>query len=281
MERAMAHSAVAATVPPPPDATSTPSAVTAPTPRRAWRAPLHVLAALFVGFLLLVTVGTLGGQSYRGVQDILRTAAFEEGRYIRDALGEKVGGILESAASQLALLAHSDLPESATLADRLKELPLILEALKRNTLIDASFVGYPNGEFILFRPLRDAEQRAAFSAPANSALLVQSRARDSADVIHGLYQFFDVDGRLLNSVVQNDYRFDPRSRPWYKDVEQDGGVVLTAPYPFFTTQKVGATMARRSASGKAVVGLDITLQSIAGTLENLRITPSTELAVID
>jgi HAMP domain-containing protein len=287
-ERAMSRSAIAGTVPPHPEAMagpapagSPPSAGPASAGREPWRIPLDLLAAFCLAILLAAIVGALGGQTYRGVQEIQRTAAFDQTRYIREALSEKVQGILEPAEGQLALLAHSDLPGANTLMGRLAELPLILDALNRNRLVDASFVGYPNGEFILFRPLRNAAERSSFDAPDTSMLLVQSITRDAAGVMHGLHQFFDANGRLLGSVAKPGYRFDPRIRPWYRAVGEGSAAILTEPYPFFTTQEVGATMARRSADGKAIVGLDFTLQSIAGALEDLRITPSTEIAVID
>ena len=281
----MGHSAISGTVPlhspaaqGPAHPTGTASApASAREPRRV---PLHLVAASCVAVLLVVIVSAFGSQTYLGVQDILRTVAYDETRYIREALSEKVQRILEPAESQLALLAYSDLSTADTLPRRLAELPLILEALKRTALIDASFVGYPNGEFILFRPLRTGEKQTAFNAPDKAVLLMQSVTRDAAGVMHGLHQFFDADGRLLDSVAEPGYRFDPRTRPWYKAV-RDGGTVLTGPYPFFTTQEIGATMARRSADGKAVVGLDVTLRSIADALKDLRITPSAEIAVID
>ena len=111
--------------------------------------------------------------------------------------------------------------------------------------------------------------------------MVQSVTRDRAGVMHGLHQFFDADGRLLDFVAEPGYRFDPRTRPWYKVVGDGDAAIMTAPYPFFTTQEIGATMARRTADGKAVVGLDVTMGTIADVMKDLRITPSTELAVID
>jgi len=253
-----------------------------PARREPWRVPLHLLAAACLAVLLIVMVGALGVQTYRGVQEILRQAAYDETRYIRDALGEKVQGILEPAESQLAMLAYSDLSQADSLGRRLAELPPILDAMKRNTLVDAAYVGYPNGEFILFRPLRNAQARTAFGAPATAAMLVQSITQDSVGVMLGAYQFYDADAHLIDSVFKPDYRFDPRTRPWYKAVSADGdGAILTDPYPFFTTQAVGATLARRSVDGAAIVGLDVTLQSIAGALDDLRITPSSEIAVID
>jgi hypothetical protein len=242
---------------------------------------LHLLAALCLAILLVVVVGALGAQTYRGVRAILGTVAFDETRYIRDALAEKVESVFQPAESQLALLAFSDLSQSSNLGLRLAELPAILDDLNRNKLIDASFVGYPNGEFILFRPLRDAAGRALFNAPAGAALLVQSLALDSADVMLGTYLFYDADGHLLDTVAKPDYRFDPRTRPWYKAVGEGDESIVTTPYPFFTTAAVGATMARRSADGAAIVGLDVTLQSIASALASMHITPSSEIAVVN
>ena len=256
-------------------------AISIPAAREPWRVPMHVLAAFCLAVLLVVIVGALGWQTYRGVQELLRTVASDETRYIRDALSGKVEGIIEPAESQLALLAYSDLPQADTLARRLAELPLIQAALNRNELVDASFVGYPNGEFVLFRPLRNAKERALFDAPDKAALLVQSVTRDSEGIMLGTYQFFSADGTLIDSVFKPEYRFDPRTRPWYKSVGEGDAAILTEPYPFFTTSAVGATMARRSADGKAVVGLDLTLQSVADALADLRITPSSEVVVID
>src|SRR5262245_825731 len=249
--------------------------------REPIRLPLHLVAALCLTVLLVVTVGALGTQTYRGVQEVLRSVVVDETRFISEALSEKVEGILQPAENQLALLAHSDLSAADTLARRLAEVPLILDALTRNELIDASFVGYPNGEFILFRPLRDEADRKTFQAPDKAVLLVQSITGDTAGVMLGLHQFYDADGHLLDSVPKPGYRFDPRTRPWYKAVGESGEPILTEPYPFFTTQEVGATMARRSTDGKATVGLDLTLRSIAEAVSKMRITPSTEIAVMD
>jgi hypothetical protein len=284
----MAHSAISETVPLHAPSTAGPAhpagggaASNAAAPREPRRVPLHLMAAMCLAALLLVIVTAFGAQTYRGVQDILRTVAYDETRFIREALSEKVQRILEPAESQLALLAYSDLSSAETLSQRLGELPLVLEALKRTTLIDASFVGYPNGEFILFRPLRNDGDRAAFEAPAGAALLVQSVTRDPAGVMLGLHQFFDDDGRLMDSLAKPGYRFDPRTRPWYKEVEQGAAAITTAPYSFFTTQEIGATMARLSADRKAIVGLDVVMGTIADALKDLRITPSAEIAVID
>ena len=50
---------------------------------------------------------------------------------------------------------------------------------------------------------------------------------------------------------------------------------------FFTTQAVGTTLTRRSASRQAVIGMDATLESLVSQIGRLRVTPSTEIALID
>src|SRR5262245_5456617 len=178
----MAHSAISGTVPLHSPATAGPAhpigggTATNAAAREPRRLPLHLVAALCLAVLLFVIVTALGAQTYRGVQETLRSAAYDETRFIREALSEKVQRILEPAESQLALLAYSDLSTADTLPQRLSELPLILEALKRTTLVDASFVGYPNGEFMLFRPLRSNAQRTTFEAP-DKAVLDRKRTR--------------------------------------------------------------------------------------------------------
>src|SRR6185503_17092256 len=129
----MAHSAISGTVPlhspatagpaRPPGAGTSASAAPAREPRRV---PLHLVAAFGLTVLLFVIVSALSAQTYLGMQDVLRTVAYDETRFIREALAEKVQRILEPAESQLALLAYSDLPAATTLPQRLGELPLVL-----------------------------------------------------------------------------------------------------------------------------------------------------------
>ena len=75
--------------------------------------------------------------------------------------------------------------------------------------------------------------------------------------------------------------FDPRERPWYRAAAIADGQIKIPPYVFFTTREVGITLARRGAGAKAVVGADITLRAISDALGRQRITPGTEIAVVE
>lgn len=249
-------------------------------PKSTFEVPLHLLGALGVTVLLLLVVAAFAWQTYRGTQDILLATSTETTRYIRDALSEKIQRILGPARNQITLLAHSGFSGADTLSRRLDELPLIMDALNENPITDALYIGYPNGEFILFRPLRTETYRTLVRAPTGATLLVQSITQDVSGTMLGEYRYYNDRRKLLDARFMPAYKYDPRTRPWFQTAAKQNEPILTEPYVFFTTKAVGATMAAKSADGAVIVGLDLTLQSIADELKDIRITPSSELVLL-
>ncbi|TDQ84509.1 GAF domain-containing protein [Dongia mobilis] len=242
--------------------------------------PLHLLGAVGVAVLLGLMVSLFAWAGYRGSQEMLLDASQETNRYIREAVGEKVQRVLAPARNQLTLLSHSELATADNLAGRLGVLPIVFDALESDPITDALYAGYPNGEFILFRALRDRATIERVAAPPGAAFVVQSVTLDSVGARLGEFRFYGADRRLIDARFVPDYQFDPRARPWYSLAQQQEGYVFTEPYVFFTTKKVGATMATRSANGAIVVGIDLTLDSIATEIGALRTTPSSELVLL-
>ncbi|WP_374372304.1 HD domain-containing phosphohydrolase [Dongia sp.] len=247
---------------------------------RPFTLPLHVLAAIGATALLALLVGIFTWSGYRGSQTMLLAASDESSRYIREAIAEKVQRVLAPARNQLTLLSHSALASADNVSRRLDELPLVFDALESDQITDALYVGYPSGEFILFRPLRDRAVREKLKAPDNAFLLVQSVSLDAVGAMAGEFRFYDPNRQLIDVQFMPDYRYDPRVRPWYRMAEKTKGYIFTEPYVFFTTKSVGATMALQSANGAVVAGIDITLASIATEISGLRTTPSTELVLL-
>jgi response regulator RpfG family c-di-GMP phosphodiesterase/HAMP domain-containing protein len=249
--------------------------------RKRLRLPFQVVAAVWIGLLLCVVAVTLSLESYRGALRLIRATAAESTRYVGESLSEKVGRVLRPAQNALNLLARSPLSDTGDVGMRLRELPDFLGLLTADTGFDAAFVGYANGEFLLIRPLRTADDHVRYAAPKAAALVVQAIDRDAAGIGAGQYRFYAEDGTLLRARAEPGYNFDPRLRPWYQAAREAGRTILTDPYVYFTTRTLGITMARPTTRGGAVIGVDMTLQAVAAELAPLRITPSTEIAVID
>lgn len=249
-------------------------------PRQRFTLPLYVLGALSVTMMIVMLVAIFAWYGYLGSQQLLLSASDESIRHIREAISEKVQRVLAPARNQLTLLSHSALSSADNLARRLDEVPLVFDALEGDEITDALYVGYPNGEFILFRPLRNEAMRQNFDAPSRAAMVVQSISQDSVGAMLGEFRFYDTDRKLLDTRFMPQYRFDPRNRPWYQLAEKTKGYVFTEPYVFFTTKLVGATMATQSANGAVVVGIDVTLSSLASEMNSLKATPGSELILL-
>ena len=249
--------------------------------RKGWRLPFQLAAAIWIGVLLCILTATLSFDSFRGALKLLRATAAESTRYVGESLSEKVGRILAPAENALNLMANSNLSEAGDAGIRLRELPDFLRLLTSNTGFDATFIGYANGEFLLIRPLRTEDDHVRYAAPKAAALLVQSIERDEVGAGRGQYRFYSADGTLLRARAEPGYNFDPRTRPWFTAAHEAKRTILTDPYVYFTTRTLGVTMARPVRDGGPVIGIDLALQSIAAELAPLRITPSTEIAVID
>jgi HD-GYP domain-containing protein (c-di-GMP phosphodiesterase class II) len=172
------------------------------------------------------------------------------------------------------------LTAAGSLRERMLSLPTLAEVLKRRPQIAAVYVGYDNGDFFLVRALRDEASRKEFGAAGDAAFLVQSVERQGGSIRPRL-ELFDGSLRHVSDVSRPDYRFDPRERPWYVGAKKTRDAIVTAPYVFFTTRQVGLTIARLAGNGRAVVGADVSLQRISERLNQVRPTPSSQLAVFD
>ena len=249
--------------------------------RKAKGVSLQWLLASSIVFCLLALLSVVAVQGYRGTEGALLLAANDSARQLGTVLNERAGRLLNPVESTLRLLAHDPIASADTLQSRLDRLPVLVEALKANEMLSAAYVGYDSGEFILVRHLLTAEQRQRFSAPAEASFLVQTITLDSQGRFNGAWHFYDERVRRVERRPVADYRFDPRLRPWYRSAVETDSLVLTRPYVFFTTEEVGLTMALRSLAGQAVIGMDASVADLGGEVQDLRLTPGTEMVVID
>jgi len=246
-------------------------------PARAISLQWLVALAIMLGMLLL-GVG-LAWQGYRGISQALVAAAGDAAQQVGKTIDERARRLVDPAQSSIRLLAFN--PAASNLPQRLERLPQLVESLNANKMLSAAYVGYPNGEFLLVRRLRDPQLLARFDAPAGSRFLVQTVSLDEGGAMRGEWRFYDRALTLLKAQAMPDYHYDPRTRPWFVDASAQAGTVLTHPYVFFTTREIGMTMAQRSVDGAAVLGMDVSVDDLASETRDLRMTPGTEIAVVD
>ncbi|UUY06926.1 phosphohydrolase [Pseudomonas sp. J452] len=240
---------------------------------------LQLLIALAITFSSLLLGGALAWQGYQGVEQALVVAAGDTAQQFGKTFNEKARRLIDPVRSSIRLLAYDAISQADTLPQRLESLPLLVECLTANNVLSNIYVGYPNGE--LLSVLRDPELRQRFGGPEGADFLVMSMSRGESGALLGEWRFYDSDLTLLQSEVKPDFRFDPRTRPWFTQSIEQASTVLTRPYVFFGTREIGLTLAQRSIDGAAVIGMDASVNALASEMQDMRMTAGTEIALVD
>lgn len=244
------------------------------------RYPLHIhISTLFLVLMLLVS-GVLGGIGYHLSSALLETSAnsLTEG-FGREALLE-LRRIIEPAEAVTRLLSVQRVTTARSLGERLASLPFLRQALDSSPALSSLYVGYDNGDFFLFGRMGQGSESEAARAPAGSAYVVQSIER-GGPVPRGQFLYFDAGLRPLRTDDRPDYAatYDPRNRVWFTEGLASPTQIKTAPYLFFSSRRVGTTLANRSADGRAVVGADLLLHTLGEMLGGQKITPGSQVVM--
>lgn len=245
------------------------------------RFPLHIHISTLFLVLLMIVGGVIGGLGYTVSRDILKSSA--------SALSERIGretlrefrGIVAPAEMATRLLSSEGVGQATSLEQRLEHLNFMHQALSHSSELTSLYVGYANGDFFLVRRVASAAERSDFVAPEQTAYIVQS-IDHPAGKARGRFIFLDSTLTPLRSDDRPDYAasFDPRARGWYQAALATSGQVTTPPYLFFTTRKVGTTIAYRASNADAVIGADIGLATLDQTLVQQKVTPATQVALV-
>ncbi|UXY54558.1 HD domain-containing phosphohydrolase [Pseudomonas tohonis] len=241
------------------------------------RFPLHVHISLLFTLLLLMTGIVLGIFNYRQTSQIILSSS--------DTLFERISQDVETDLENtyrpihrlLNLLALN--PGTQRYAGYQRQELLLrgfAQALRDNPKLASLYVGYDDGDFFMVRPLRTAELKQRFDAPEGAAYQLWSIERDNLNRARSESLYFDADLELISRRQELNERYDPRNRPWYSRALEQGGLITTRPYVFFSTGAVGTTLAQ-PAGDDAVIAADLTLNDLSATLAQHRVTPSTQV----
>lgn len=244
--------------------------------------PSGVLISSLVVAAMLLLSGLLAYQASTTAREAILAASEDSAQHVSLIISERVRRIVDPADATIRQLAFDPITAATNLPARMRRIPVLARVLEQNALLSAVFIGYPDGQFLLVRPLRDPAVRQRLGAPEAAAFLVQSMSRErTGGELVGRWGFYSAQLRPIVSQVRPDYRYDPRTRPWYQEALEQNAQILTAPYLFFTTREVGVTLSQPSEDGRAILGLDVALPDLGREIESLRLIPNTEIVVVD
>lgn len=244
-----------------------------------WRLPLFVhLSVVFVA-LLAAAFALLGLHSNYQNRRMALIAAEKISRPTVEAITLEVQRLFGAARRTADLLAASRFVEVSDHARHMAALPLLVRALDAAPALSNVYVGRDDGSFFSVVVV----QRVAnlpVPVPAGAAYATRQVAPVGPEREPDLWSFFDAQLSPLSPSIHSPSDYDPRLRPWYLPAGAGPRPGFTSTYEF-TNQVVGTTAMRRSETAGAVVGVDISLIRLNAVLMAQRLTPGSELALVD
>lgn len=179
-----------------------------------------------------------------------------------------------------ALFSKSAMARAENLADRQKGLPVLRESLVNTPAIASLYLGYPNGDFVQFRRLRDDLDRQILEAPEQARWAVQSIDFRMDEPVSKRIIFYSYD---LEFLAEREWKtsYDPRQRNWYSQAMESDTTLRGNPYVFFTDKKLGMTFSRSLPDNGVVAGVDIRLETLSEMVRQFKITPNTKMVLFD
>jgi HD-GYP domain-containing protein (c-di-GMP phosphodiesterase class II) len=249
------------------------------TEKNITRYPLHLtISALFIT-LIIILGGVLSWQNYSKTSDIIRASANDLYDQVTTELLLDIKATYQPVGDTLGLLALTPITQAGTLAERLDAIDMLREVLRSGPSVAAIQVGYPNGDFVILRPLYDSRIRERFAAP-DAASYVADHVDTLASGERRLVRiYFDNDLREVSRNAAETTQYDPRVRDWYTGAVESNELILTQPYLFYFARRVGLTLAREVGDSGVVVASDVTLENLSETISRYKVTPGTEVVL--
>lgn len=245
--------------------------------------PLHIhISTLFLVLILLVG-SIIAGVGFKLSREMLQTTANDLISRVGVETGNEIEAIFAPAELAMNLVSHDTLSKANSFAERYQRVPFLKEALLGSPALSSIYAGYPDGDFFFLRRINDDAERITFKAPEGTRYIVQAIDHDQ-DTQTGRYIFLDSTLGELRVDDRPDYpkTYDPRTRSWFKDAGASASAIKTPPYLFFSNRKVGSTLATQSAYGNGnIIGADILLETLGGNLKKKKLTPGTEIALVN
>ena len=223
--------------------------------------PLRVNIATLVSLLLVLVAGAIVvNDQITGRRAALTQvkASFqshnETVRLELEALNGPVETVVEGTAETVSLLPD----ESIITTDSVR---LFSRRLADTDLMYALYYGDKQGNFVISGKMYDLVPPDA--GPAYFAWIIK---RPTEDDYQQTVLELDAEFQVLSTDPDQNYGYDPRTRPWFNPAMESDHAVATPPYVFFEGNTVAYTLSARTIDGQGVVGGDVALGTVSDAL---------------
>ena len=247
-----------------------------------WSKPLRLHLGVLVVASLLFTSTPIIWLAFSQGSDAAVNAGVQQMREMSQRLIEGYRNTLQGGTEAVALASTLPLLTSPPPQDIQAKQQFFLEVLRNVPNATSIYTGYPDGSYLQVINTERRDVRQTLAAPDGTAFAIRTIAgRQSAAAISTL-RFLDSQARPIGGRDVEYASFDPRQRPWYQSVVQDGVPVSVGPYIAGTLKVPTLTIAAPMRDdGQVVVGINIHLQTISRLLDAREISPRARAYIID
>jgi len=243
-----------------------------PGMRNLWRRPSVTIALIWV-FLPLVSGTSLlvAWLESRRTSQLLTDASEQTLQAMVGDLRANWERVVDPRLVRMDLELLADVAAGGGPTAWRRHLPRFQEALANTPVVAAYSVGLPDGSFLR------VERLSRQGAPG---LLVQGRGAGRPV----FQEAFDAQLRPLRGLPlpPPPATYDPRTRPWYQLAASGAGATVLSPVQQLALSGgLGLTLSRTLAGGGGAVAASIRLKDLEQRLSAFRLTPGSQLAVVD
>ena len=133
------------------------------------------------------------------------------------------------------------------------------------------YIANDNGDFIYMRRNQAIHQESKDKSEIFQTKLIFNKQ----DFRHVTLKSHNYNFDLLDQKQVPTDTYNPKSRPWYLLATEKKSIVWTEPYTFFTSQKLGITIAKayqnKNNQTRGVIGIDIELDELSTFLDKVNV----------
>ena len=231
------------------------------------------VVSVFIFATLVTATLAIGLQYYFG-QSLAKDTARDLYNTALAGVANETRGLARTNSNILNLL--SDNKVLLDPAKQHSQLEIFTRVLAANPLFYGVYVGKEDGSFFEVINLdANRQTRAAHrAAPVYKWLVVTVSAQDGVRKRVLRYLDSDLNERISRSEVTD---FDPRERQWYINAMESDGIYRSDAYLFDQLGIPGRTLSRQISDKGAVVGIDLTLESLSGFLRDMEVSRQSSL----
>lgn len=204
-------------------------------------------------------------------EDLGRERIAQNSQQIHMAFQRLVAPLLTS----LDVLAVSDFGQQIQSPEGDQWVAAVNAIMEQNPDVLSIYLGYPSNDSAFIHSTQPEFMKSELSAPNDSHLMLVLNSATGKQV----RTYYNKQLAPITSNIQTT-QYLPTTRPWYQSTSDDH-FRISAPYSYYSMQRMGVTLSKSLPDKSGVIAADITLESLNQFLVSLTPTPQTQLALFD